>query len=635
VVEARSLSWFPTQASLSSAQGLAGEAGQTEPQPLLRELSFSIASGERVLLTGPSGSGKSTLLRAISGVLQQTEAGVFDGELYVRGRCGLLLQDPANSFVASALGSEVAFGPENLSLGEGEIRAIVGRRLEQVALPYGVHRGVNELSGGESQRLALAGVLAMKPKVLLLDEPTSMLDSAAAANILLVIASALIDEPDNGAIIVDHDPLLWRDLVSRVLVLDASGSLVGDVPIETYIASLSSRGESATQNFDLQDKVEAADLGKITALVGPSGAGKTTELLRRLSKLNAANVGWVPQQAEFTVAGNTVWRSAVATVKNLGLDDSLATRLLGQLGLNDKLDQNPYLLSGGELRRLALVGALAHHPSFLILDEPTVGQDSETWQAVAGVILAARRAGVQVTLATHDPGLIALADEVIEVVPVATLPTAKPRAGRVAPLVALAISFGLLAASFAINTLQLGAAALGFEALVALSCWRILPQQRAKRFVPILIALVSIWLSNSLFAAGGLGVSGFERATVVTLRVAFFALPSVVLAGAVNPAELAAALVKRCRLPARPAMAAAAALVRLESIQWQWAAVRGVRRLRGFSEGRGPFARTREFAASLFALLVQSLRSAGDLAVAMQARAFGEPTAKRRTWVKF
>ena len=626
---------MPNQVFTFTKQGSHDAAGEQEPQPLLRDLNFAIASGERVLLTGPSGSGKSTLLRAIAGILKQTEAGVFSGELYVRGSCGLLLQDPANSFVASGLGSEVAFGPENLGLGEAEIRAIVESSLQEVALPYGVHRGVNELSGGESQRLALAGVLAMKPQVLLLDEPTSMLDAASAAKVIDVIRSALNHEPQTTAIIVDHDPIPWRGLVSRVLVLDASGSLVSDLPVEAYIAGQTSWPSLAAQNFDLGYQVEPTGLGKITALVGPSGAGKTTELLRVLSKLRAAEVGWVPQQAEFTVVGNTVWRSAVATAQNLGLDESLAARLLSQLGLGGKLGQNPHLLSGGELRRLALVGALAHHPSFLILDEPTVGQDAETWQAVAGVILAARSAGVQVTLATHDSGLIALADEVVEVVPVPTQPTPKPRAGRVAPLVALAISFGLLAASFLINTIQMGALALALEALATLACWRILPGQRVKRFVPILIALTSIWLSNSLFASGGLGAAGLERASVVTLRVAFFALPSVVLAGALRPAETAAALVRWCRLPARPAVAAAAALVRLEFIQWQWSAVRGVRRLRGFSEGRGPVARTREFAASLFALLVQSLRSAGELAVAMQARGFAEPTAKRRTWVRF
>jgi energy-coupling factor transport system permease protein len=98
---------------------------------------------------------------------------------------------------------------------------------------------------------------------------------------------------------------------------------------------------------------------------------------------------------------------------------------------------------------------------------------------------------------------------------------------------------------------------------------------------------------------------------------------------------LARELVQRLRVPARPAFVAGAAMARLELIQWHWAAVRQTRRLRGFSAGRGPVARTREFAASLFALLVQQLRSAGDLAVAMQARGFGEATAKRRTWVKF
>ena len=624
VVEAKSLSWLP--------QPMEGSA---EPVALLRDLSFEIAASERVLLTGPNGSGKSTLLRAIAGVLAQTESGVFEGELYVRSRTGLLLQDPSNSFVAARTGGEVAFGPENLALPEAEIRSRVEAGLADVGLNYGVHRLTNELSGGESQRMALAGVLAMNPAVLLLDEPTSMLDVASADKVQRVIRDALASAPQTAAIIATHEPTFWRDLVSRVLVLDSSGSLVADLTIDDYLSQQSTVTPASARVFDLGFRVEPGAAGKITALVGPSGAGKTTELVSRLAKLNAHEVGWVPQQAEFTVAANTVWQSATATVKNLGLDSTLASRLLTELSLDNQLNQNPYMLSGGELRRLALVSALAHHPSHLMLDEPTVGQDLETWQAVAGVILAAKRSGVQVTLATHDEGLIALADEVVEVVPVEAALSPQPRSGRIAPLVALAITFGLLGASFAINSLSTALIALGSEAVVTLVIWRVLPQQRAKRFLPILIALASIWLSNSLFSASGVGAPGVERATLVTLRIAFFALPSVLLAGALRPAELAAALVRWFRLPARPAIAAVAALVRLEVIQWQWVEVRGVRRLRGFAEGRGPVARTREFAASLFALLVESLRSAGELAVAMQARGFAEPTARARTWVKF
>jgi energy-coupling factor transport system ATP-binding protein len=282
-----------------------------------------------------------------------------------------------------------------------------------------------------------------------------------------------------------------------------------------------------------------------------------------------------------------------------------------------------------------LVSALAHHPSNLFLDEPTVGQDSETWLAVAEVILAAKQAGLAVTIATHDQRLVALADEVVEIKAMPASVATAPRTGRIPPLVALMVSFALLAGSFAINSLSVGLTALAVEGILGLALWRVLPQQKAKRFLPILIALASIWLSNGLFASAGFGAVGFERATVITLRVAFFALPSVALAGALRPEALARELVQRLRVPARPAFVAGAAMARLELIQWSWAAVSQTRRLRGFREGRGPVARSREFAASLFALVVQQLRTAGDLAVAMQARGFGEATAKRRTWVKF
>ena len=624
LVEARSLSWLPASQT------------EAEPQPLLVELSFAVAAGERVLLVGPSGSGKSTLLRAIANVLQQTESGVFGGELFVRGRCGLVLQDSANSFVAANLGGELAFGPENLALPEAVIKHRVDALLESVQLPYGVHRSTVELSGGESQRMQLAAVLALEPEVLLLDEPLSMLDPISKANVQGVIQAALADRPETAAIIVDHDASAWKGVVSRVLEIRSDGCLVQDVSLEQFLVESTARdlGLSQAQNFDVGYRASEG-AGSITAFVGPSGAGKTTELQKILADLSASEVGYVPQQPEFTIAGNTVWQSATATVKNLGIETALAARLLKELGLYEKREQNPYQLSGGELRRLALASALAHHPRFLILDEPTVGQDSETWQAVAGVVLAARDAGVQVVVATHDDALIALADEVVEVVPQPSAATAEPRVGRVAPLLALFATLGFVAASFAITNVIVGLASVVLELLLTLLCLKLLPQQKPKRFVPILIALASIWLTNSLFAAGGLSPESMEHACVIALRVAFFVFPSLVLSGALRPVELAASLVRWLRVPARPAVAAAAALVRLELISWHWAAVRSARKLRGFSEGRGPVARTREFASSLFALLVQSLRSAGELAVAMQARAFGEPTAKRRTWVRF
>ena len=152
----------------------------------VRDLDLTIEAGERVLLLGPSGSGKSTLLAALAGLLDPAQAGAAEGLLTVDGldprsardRSGLVLQDPETQLVMARAGDDVAFGPENRALPATEIWPTVDAALAAVGFPFGRDRRTDQLSGGEQQRLALAGVLALSPRLLLLDEPTANLDPA-------------------------------------------------------------------------------------------------------------------------------------------------------------------------------------------------------------------------------------------------------------------------------------------------------------------------------------------------------------------------------------------------------------------------------------------------------------------------
>ncbi|WP_313408838.1 ABC transporter ATP-binding protein, partial [Aeromicrobium sp.] len=152
-------------------------------RPALDRLDLHIESGERVLLVGPSGSGKSTALHAIAGALGTTLVGESTGSVEVTGRIGMVTQNPSSSIVADRIGRDVAFGPENLGLPRDEIWRRVDAALEAVGLRHGRERFTSALSGGERHRLALAGALATEPDVLLLDEPTSMLDAELASEV--------------------------------------------------------------------------------------------------------------------------------------------------------------------------------------------------------------------------------------------------------------------------------------------------------------------------------------------------------------------------------------------------------------------------------------------------------------------
>lgn len=205
--------------------------------PVLEQLDLEVEPGEKVLLAGPSGSGKSTLLRAIAGLLQTADVGDLAGEVRIDGtlpqarpgQVGLLLQDPSAAVVAPRVGRDVAFGLENLQVPRTQMPERVRRALELVGFPYDEHRRTGSLSGGETQRLALAGALAMEPSVLLLDEPTSMLDADGAARVRRAVLDAC-DRADTTLVVVEHHLGPWLEHMDRCVVLDASGSLVADGP---------------------------------------------------------------------------------------------------------------------------------------------------------------------------------------------------------------------------------------------------------------------------------------------------------------------------------------------------------------------------------------------------------------------
>lgn len=206
-LEARDLGWTPLGAA----------------RPVLSGVDLRVEPGERVLLAGASGAGKSTLLRALAGVLGEAEPGDLTGRVTIDGsdirpgdgRVGLLLQDPTSSLVAGTVGRDVAFGPENLGVPRSEIHARVERALAAVGFPYGTGHRTSALSGGETQRLALAGVLAMRPRMLLLDEPTAMLDDASAAEVRAAVARVVADRRV-GLVVVEHRLDRWLDAAPRM-----------------------------------------------------------------------------------------------------------------------------------------------------------------------------------------------------------------------------------------------------------------------------------------------------------------------------------------------------------------------------------------------------------------------------------
>lgn len=202
-----------------------------------------IEPGERVLVLGPSGSGKSTLMAGLAGLLGGEDEGEAKGGLVVdgaapadlRGRIGLVMQDPEAQVVLARVGDDVAFGMENLGVPREEIWPRVSAATGAVGLDAAPDHPTTALSGGQKQRLALASVLAMGPRLLLLDEPTANLDPVGVAGVRGAVERVL-DESGATLVVIEHRVDIWADLVDRVVVV-LDGAIVADGPIDEVLAS--------------------------------------------------------------------------------------------------------------------------------------------------------------------------------------------------------------------------------------------------------------------------------------------------------------------------------------------------------------------------------------------------------------
>ena len=207
----------------------------------VRGLDLAIEPGERVLLLGASGAGKSTLLTALAGLVDPSVVET-EGELLVDGRdprdardrTGLLFQDPESQIVMGRAGDDVAFGLENRCVPPEGIWPRVDAALAAVEFPYGRDRPTHALSGGEQQRLALAGTLALGPGLLMLDEPTANLDPEGAAEVRSVLGRVL-DRLEATFVLVEHRVDESLALVDRVVVIAGGGGVVADgAPREVF-----------------------------------------------------------------------------------------------------------------------------------------------------------------------------------------------------------------------------------------------------------------------------------------------------------------------------------------------------------------------------------------------------------------
>lgn len=445
----------------------------------LDDVSFTVNRGEYVALLGANGSGKSTLARILAGFLPCTQGSASieaGGETASCTGAGIVFQSPRDQIVAETVAADTAFGPENIGTAPGEVEKRCAECLNLTGLSALRDVKTSSLSPGQKQKLALAGILALQPSVLILDEAVSMIDPPSRQSIL-----DFLDERHAAGSTIIH---VTHDLdealkAERVIVLD-DGRAVFDGPtkslqnganaiIKKLFPPLVRRaerhaghpaGKSEPRDACKSAQTESENLpalsfskvgfaytkenpvfadfsfdfykGKLTALVGASGSGKST-LFELASGLLKPETGTLYARGTPVLAlqesESALFEEFAADDVAFGLQNSLQSNTADIQVLRNKVrcamnlcalpfdmfaDRKIYTLSGGERRKLALAGIAVLEREVYLFDEPTAGLDRRSCVQVLNMMADLAAQGKTVVFSTHCPEEAAFADVIAD-----------------------------------------------------------------------------------------------------------------------------------------------------------------------------------------------------------------------------
>ena len=436
--------------------------------PVLKDVSFNVKEGEFVIVVGLSGSGKSTLCRALNGLIPHFYGGSVTGTVTVDGQdtrtsstaklastIGMVFQDPENQLVMTNVENEMAFGMENLALAKKDMTERVDYYSRYFDIERFFKRFIPELSGGEKQKVALASVLAMKPKYIVLDEPTSQLDEETAA-LFLDFLHQLNREQGVAIVLIEHRLERCLRFAKRIAFME-EGRIVADGTPEAVLPLLKSKGLIADFSRQVNEDghssiiLSARNLSfaygqtpilqnlmldvmgnEVVAIVGANGCGKST-LLRHLNGLlrpkqgsvelfgkdiaksttasMAREIGYLGQNPNNYLFEETLQKELEFTLRNLKIArEEWSERMdwaLEVLDLERFRHTFPRDLSCGQRERAALASVIVGKPKILILDEPTRGMDYWNKAKLAAILESLKEQGMTTILVTHDYRFVA------------------------------------------------------------------------------------------------------------------------------------------------------------------------------------------------------------------------------------
>ena len=429
----------------------------------IKNINFSIKSGECVVLCGKSGSGKSTILRTISGLAPVFYEGNLKGKVEIdkqfpaemgseeRAKLfGVVFQDPRSQFFMNNVQDEICFAAENIGLSAYEIRRKLDEIVGLVGIEHLLSKNIDELSSGQKQKVAIASSLILQPKVLILDEPTSNLDAQGAKTLVEIIKK--IKGRGIAIIISEHRFDVFKEAADRFLYIDR-GKLNKIWTREEFenlsdekLSSLGLRPKMVVKNSNIHVKTDKDLLldihslsfhykktregidninlqlyrGEVVSLLGNNGAGKTTlcKVISGLLKENSGTIEYkgkisncnlrnkfcyfVMQDADYQLYSDSVAGEIVFGKK---VTEKLKQDLIESLNafkLMALKDRHPASLSGGEKQRVTLAAAYCSDVDIYILDEPTSGMDGDGLRAIIKWVKLLAEKGKIVIIITHD-----------------------------------------------------------------------------------------------------------------------------------------------------------------------------------------------------------------------------------------
>ncbi|MDO8949458.1 MAG: ATP-binding cassette domain-containing protein [Actinomycetota bacterium] len=409
--------------------------------PTLAAITLEAAPGSETWITGPNAAGKSTLLAVFAGIIPTVIEGKVEGTLEMHADAdglppvpAMVMQD-AGVYLFRTVYDEVAFPLENGGVSAAGVEPAVRAALELVGISQLEGRLMHTLSGGERQKVAVAAALAVKPDLLLLDEPFEQLDPASADEVL-ALARARAREGATVVIATRESEHMPEGAARIHLVAGGrAAETVSVAPAHTRAAygggDVVLEMRAVTHRFGSGGGVDGVDLvvhaGEAVALLGPNGAGKTTLMKHAIGLLRpdsgtvlvlgedierkpvwelAREVGLLFQNPDDQVFNRVVETEVAWSLLARGVTKSVALErahaVMAELGIGDLAQENPHEITASQRQRVAFASVLVAEPRVIILDEPTKALDAVAAETLAAAVDRRLSDGAGVLLVTHD-----------------------------------------------------------------------------------------------------------------------------------------------------------------------------------------------------------------------------------------